>query len=46
VLEERFAFVTRSGGALSPATQAFMDLARRHISALQAKADSWRLRAS
>jgi DNA-binding transcriptional LysR family regulator len=42
VLEEHFAFVTRPGGTLSPATRAFMQLARRHISALQARADSWR----
>jgi DNA-binding transcriptional LysR family regulator len=42
VLEERFAFVTRTGATLSPATRAFMDLARRHVSALQAKADAWR----
>ncbi|CCH76835.1 Transcriptional regulator, LysR family [Nostocoides japonicum T1-X7] len=33
--EERFAFVTRAGGGLSPATRQFMVLARRHISALQ-----------
>jgi DNA-binding transcriptional LysR family regulator len=45
VLEERFAFVTRSGGSLSPATREFMTLARRHISALQASADTWRDRA-
>lgn len=42
VMEERFAFVTRIGGTLSPATRTFMELAGRHVSALQAKADSWR----
>jgi len=41
VLEERFAIVTRAHGSLSPATRAFMALARRHISALQASANSW-----
>jgi len=46
VMEERFAFLTRTGGTLSPATRAFMDLAHRHITALQARADSWRARAS
>jgi DNA-binding transcriptional LysR family regulator len=46
VMEERFAFITRAGGTLSPATRSFMDLARRHITALQAKADSWRACAS
>ena len=43
VLEEHFAFVTRCGGALSPATRAFMTLAEQHLRALQhltlAKAD-------
>lgn len=38
VLEEHFAFVTRRGGALSPATRAFMTLAEQHIRALQIKA--------
>ena len=33
VLEEHFAFVTRRGGALSPATRAFMALAEQHIRA-------------
>ena len=42
VLEERFAFVTRSGGTLAPATRTFMELARAHISVLQATASSWR----
>jgi DNA-binding transcriptional LysR family regulator len=42
VLEERFAIVTRAKGTLSPATRAFMVLARQHISALQASANSWR----
>lgn len=42
VLEERFAIVTRSGGSLSPATRAFMTLARRQLSALQVTADTWR----
>jgi DNA-binding transcriptional LysR family regulator len=42
VMEEQFAFVTRAGGSLSPATEAFMAFARRHIGALQATADSWR----
>jgi len=41
ILEERFAIVTRTNGSLSPATRAFMALARRHISALQASANSW-----
>lgn len=42
VLEERFAIITRAGGSLSPATRAFMSLARKHLSALQVTADSWR----
>ena len=42
VFEEHFAFVTRPGGSLSPATRAFMDLAEQHIRALQAKADAGR----
>jgi DNA-binding transcriptional LysR family regulator len=44
VFEEHFAFVTRPGGALSPATRAFMDLAEQHIRALQATADAGRAR--
>jgi DNA-binding transcriptional LysR family regulator len=42
VFEEHFAFVTRPGGSLSPATRAFMDLAEQHIRALQDKADAGR----
>ena len=42
VFEEHFAFVTRPGGSLSPATRAFMDLAESHIRGLQAKADASR----
>jgi DNA-binding transcriptional LysR family regulator len=42
VFEEHFAFVTRPGGSLSPATRAFMDLAEQHIRALQTKADAGR----
>lgn len=42
ILEERFAIITRSGGSLSPATRAFMALARKQLSALQATADTWR----
>jgi DNA-binding transcriptional LysR family regulator len=37
---EQFAFITRASGVLSPATRAFMDAAREHISALQSTADS------
>lgn len=33
--DEHFAFVTRSNGALSPATREFMRLARTHIEALE-----------
>lgn len=36
---ERFAFITRTGGTLSPATRVFMDLAHTHIRALQQAAD-------
>ena len=42
VFVEHFAFVTRPGGALSPATRAFMALAEEHIGALQARADEGR----
>lgn len=42
VLEERFAIITRAGGSLSPATRAFMTLARKQLSALQVTADGWR----
>lgn len=42
VLEERFALITRARGSLSPATREFMALARQQISALQARADTWR----
>lgn len=42
VLEERFALITRQNGTLSPATRAFMDTARRHLSALQTSANTWR----
>ncbi len=37
---ERFAFITRTNGALSPATRIFMDLAHTHIQALQRAADA------
>lgn len=40
--EERFAFVTKVNGVLSPATRQFMVLAHRHIAALQDNASSWR----
>ncbi|MGA8209510.1 MAG: LysR family transcriptional regulator [Nocardioidaceae bacterium] len=43
VLEELFAMVTRTHGGLSPATRAFMEMAHRHISALQASANSVQL---
>ena len=46
VFEEHFAFVTRPGGSLSPATRAFMELAEQHIRALQTKADAGRARRS
>ncbi|MFC7574894.1 LysR substrate-binding domain-containing protein [Klenkia terrae] len=36
---ERFAFITRTGGVLSPATRVFMDLAHTHTQALQQAAD-------
>ena len=42
VFEEQFAFVTKTGGGLSPATRQFMLLAHRHISALQELASKWR----
>jgi DNA-binding transcriptional LysR family regulator len=37
---ERFAFITRANGVLSPATRIFMDLAYTHIRALQQAADA------
>lgn len=37
-IEEHFAFITRTKGALSPATKAFMEMARKHITALQRRA--------
>jgi DNA-binding transcriptional LysR family regulator len=37
---ERFAFITRTNGVLSPATRIFMDLAHRHVRALQRAADA------
>lgn len=37
-VEEHFAFITRTNGALSPATKRFMQLARKHITALQRRA--------
>jgi DNA-binding transcriptional LysR family regulator len=37
---ERFAFVTRAHAVLSPATRIFMELAQRHIRALQRTADA------
>jgi DNA-binding transcriptional LysR family regulator len=40
--EEKFAFVTKTHGVLSPATQQFMALAHRHIAALQDSASTWR----
>lgn len=40
--EEEFAFVTKVGGVLSPATKQFMVLAHRHIAALQETASAWR----
>lgn len=42
VLAERFAIITRAGGSLSPATRAFMTLARKQLAALQVTADTWR----
>ncbi|MBC2640604.1 MULTISPECIES: hypothetical protein [unclassified Rhodococcus (in: high G+C Gram-positive bacteria)] len=39
--EERFALVTHAGGGLSPATKHFMQLAHRHITALQGIASHW-----
>ena len=38
-VHERFAFITRTGGVLSPATRVFMDLAHTHIRALQRAAN-------
>ncbi len=40
--EEKFAFVTKVNGVLSPATKQFMVLAHRHIAALQESASAWR----
>jgi hypothetical protein len=40
--EEKFAFITKTNGVLSPATRQFMVLAHRHIAALQDSASSWR----
>jgi DNA-binding transcriptional LysR family regulator len=37
---ERFAFITRTNATLSPATRIFMQMARRHIHALQDTADA------
>jgi DNA-binding transcriptional LysR family regulator len=34
---ERYAFISRAGGGLSPATRRFMSLARRHLATLQAQ---------
>lgn len=42
LFEERFAFVTRTGTVLSPATKQFMVMARHHIAALQDSASAWR----
>lgn len=42
VFEERFAFVTKTNGVLSPATRQFMVMAHRHIAALQESASRWR----
>ena len=43
-VEEHFAFITRTGGALSPATKEFMRLAEQHIRRLQSTADEIRPR--
>lgn len=40
--EEKFAFVTKVDGVLSPATRQLMVLANRHLSALQESASAWR----
>lgn len=37
--EEHFAFVTRAGGGLSPATKMFMNLAHKHLARLQRRAN-------
>ncbi|MYM20934.1 LysR family transcriptional regulator [Brevibacterium sp. 5221] len=38
---EQFAFITRIDAELSPATRTFMDLARRHMRALQRTPEDW-----
>ena len=40
--DEKFAFITKTNGDLSPATKQFMVLATRHIGALQETASAWR----
>jgi len=39
--EERFAFISRASGGMSPATKRFMELAARHMAALRGRAASW-----
>lgn len=39
--KERFAFITRAGGVLSPATRRFIAMAHRHIGQLQSQAANW-----
>ncbi len=39
--KERFAFITRASGGLSPSTRRFMKLAHRHITNLQRQDPNW-----
>jgi DNA-binding transcriptional LysR family regulator len=39
--QERFAFISRASGGMSPATKRFMELAGRHMAALRERAASW-----
>ena len=43
---EHYAFISRAGGGLSPATRRFMSLARRHLATLQAQMTSRHLKQS
>jgi DNA-binding transcriptional LysR family regulator len=40
--QERFAFISRASGGMSPATKRFMELAGRHMAALRGQAASWK----
>ncbi|HEY5853370.1 MAG TPA: LysR family transcriptional regulator [Aldersonia sp.] len=40
--EERFAFISRRGWGMSPATKRFVELAARHMAELRPKSSTWR----